>query len=340
MGRCSGRRPQLPDESPACSATAMSTPPLSSSASASSSASSTSSSSPTIDFSQLTSEESLDILLQTISQTANAPPSDTASEQSPSTPPDWDQLAAWARSESNNKLPDFSDFNFSLPMDLDFDASMAIDPSTLHFGSMFDQGLVAASDNVFATQSAAQSQGLLYPTAGDMDWLNQQHVQPETGRRLSITSSSSSSGASLSPVMESASIAGTSSAGSSPPSESYLSDPAQELAHKVRQMAGVTLAVPVSAQVQQMAAAGESIVRALRAGQSLCLDLRLVWLPSNAAIISSPTSGIAWHGVISAYILAIWMWTHLAAYVAAGVAVVPLSYLGQACLAGNPWVSC
>ena len=267
--------------SPTCSATAMSTPPLSSSTSASSSASSTSSSSPTIDFSQLTSEESLDILLQTISQNANAPPSDTASEQSPSTPPDWDQLAAWARSESNNKLPDFSDFNFSLPMDLDFDASMAIDPTTLHFGSMFDQGLAMAHENVFAAQPAAQAQELLYPTAGDISWLNQQHVQPDTGRRLSVTSSSSSSGASLSPILDNASVASSSSAGSSPPGESYLSDPASELAHKVRQMAGVTLAVPVSAQVQQMAAAGElSYDFLLSHFGCLCFVFRLVRFPS------------------------------------------------------------
>ena len=275
--------------SPTYSTTAMSTPPLTSSTSASSSASSTSSSSPTIDFSQLTSEESLDILLQTISQNAGMPPSDTASELSPSTPPDWDQLAAWARSDSNNKLPDFSDFNFSLPMDLDFDASMAIDPNTLHFGSMFDQGLAAmAPENAFAAQTAPQPQELLYPT-GDISWLNQQHhVQPDTGRRLSVTSSSSSSGASLSPIMETASVASSSSAGSSPPSESYLSDPASELAHKVRQMAGVTLAVPVSAQVQQMAAAGENYRTRLFLSPlgSPCLDLRRVRFPSVLQLFS------------------------------------------------------
>ncbi|KAH9932222.1 uncharacterized protein B0H18DRAFT_1083322 [Fomitopsis serialis] len=235
----------------------MSTPPLCSSTSASSgassSASSTSSSSPTIDFSQLSSEESLDILLQTISQNTN---SDTASDESSAhTPPDWEQLAAWARAENNTKMPDFSDFNFSLPMDLDFDPNMAIDPSALHFGSMFDQGLAMAPENLYSGQASDQNQGLLYPTTEDMDWLQQQHIQPETGRRLSITSSSSS-GASLSPVMDNASVSSSASASSSPPSESYLSDPAQELAHKVRQMAGVTLAVPVSAQVQQMAAAG------------------------------------------------------------------------------------
>ncbi|TFY61583.1 hypothetical protein EVJ58_g4423, partial [Rhodofomes roseus] len=231
----------------------MSTPPLSGSASASSSASSTGSSSPTIDFSQLSSEESLDLLLQTISQNAN---SGTVSDESPAdTPPDWEQLAAWARNESNNKIPDFSDFNFSLPMDLDFDPNMAIDPSALHFGSIFEQSLAMPSEAVHAAQATSQTQSLVYPSPEDMNWLNQQHMQPETGRRLSITSSSSSSGASLSPVMENSSVSSSASASSSPPSESYFSDPAQELAHKVRQMAGVTLAVPVSAQVQQMVAA-------------------------------------------------------------------------------------
>ena len=165
---------------------------------------------------------------------------------------------------------------------------MAIDPNALHFGSMFDQTIALASENAFTAQPVAQSQELLYPSVGDMSWLNQQHTQPVTGRRLSITSSSSSSGASLSPVMDNASVSSSTSAGGSPPSDSYLSDPAQELAHKVRQMAGVTLAVPVSAQVQQMAAAGESVVRALDSPSS-CPGFSACSVPIISPINAPPT---------------------------------------------------
>ncbi|KZT08037.1 uncharacterized protein LAESUDRAFT_724515 [Laetiporus sulphureus 93-53] len=220
------------------------------SSAASSSTSSMSAPSPTADHSQLTPEESLNLLLQTISQhnlSQNANPNPDKAQ--PTEPIDWEQLSAWSRNEA--KMPDFSDFNFELPMDLDFDSNMAVDPSALHFNSIFDNAAMSLpTDSSFFLPATNPPPELLYPATDDFSWMTQSHVQPQTGRRLSVTSSSSSSGASLSPVSDNASVS------SSPPSDSYLSDPAQELAQKVRQMAGVMLAVPVSAQVQQMAAAG------------------------------------------------------------------------------------
>lgn len=143
-----------------------------------------------------------------------------------------------------------SDFNFSLPMDLDFDPNMAVDPSALHFTTIFDQSAFTLPPNEasFLMSNEMVPNNMLFPSGEDFGL---SHVESGTGRRLSITSSSSSSGASLSPIMEpSQGISG------SPPSDVNLSDPASELAQRVRQMAGVTLAVPVSAQVQQLAAAG------------------------------------------------------------------------------------
>ncbi|PCH44728.1 hypothetical protein WOLCODRAFT_139190 [Wolfiporia cocos MD-104 SS10] len=233
--------PQIaPRESPVLSfCPTMSTPPLSSDSS------SASSPSPSVDNSQFPSDETLDLLLQTISQNV-----DSASDSSQvNTPPEWERLSSWVRPDG--KMPDFGDFNFSLPMDLDFNPNMSVDPSTLHFNSLFDSAnLALPNDNAFLMPPGNIPNDFPLSGADDMSWLTQSHVEPTTGRRLSITSSSSSSGASLSPVMDAASVSST------PSSDSWLNDPAQELAHKVRQMAGVTLAVPVSAQVQQMAAAG------------------------------------------------------------------------------------
>ena len=186
--------------------------------------------------------DALALLLQTITQ--NAPESD------------WTQVSAWTNPHDAKPPPDMNDFNFDFGMDLDFDPSMAVDPSALHFNtSMFtqpDNHHQYTDDNMAASIFA-----LTQP------WPQQSHP---TGRRLSITSSSSSSGASLSPILEphpaltsSASPTATGSSASSDCGDYPLtlqeSDPAHELANRVRQSAGVTLAVPVSSQVQQLAAA-------------------------------------------------------------------------------------
>ncbi|KAH9849565.1 hypothetical protein C2E23DRAFT_736813 [Lenzites betulinus] len=231
----------------------MSTPPP-----LSSSSSSTDSPSPPTPLTELKADPSdtLEFLLQTMAQahTQNQgqpqPASDSSFDSNPE--PDWTQLSAWAQHQEH-KFDLGSDFNFSLPMDLDFDQNMAVDPSALHFNTIFDPSAFAmppAEGSFLMSNEMAHSNQMLFPNGEEPSW-NASHVDPHTGRRLSVTSSSSSSGASLSPVMEP-----TTAVSSSPPSEVNLGDPASELAQRVRQMAGVTLAVPVSAQVQQLAAAG------------------------------------------------------------------------------------
>ncbi|PIL27736.1 transcription factor [Ganoderma sinense ZZ0214-1] len=228
----------------------MSTPPPSDS----SSSSSTNSPSPTTPHAELNSDpsEALEFLLQTMVAQAQAQASngDSSSSFDPSTQPDWSQLASWASAAQEQKFDMTSDFSFSLPMDLDFDPNMAVDPSALHFTTIFDQSAFTLPPNEasFLMSNEMVPNNMLFPSGEDFGL---SHVEAGTGRRLSITSSSSSSGASLSPIMEpSQGISG------SPPSDVNLNDPASELAQRVRQMAGVTLAVPVSAQVQQLAAAG------------------------------------------------------------------------------------
>ncbi|KAI0824819.1 hypothetical protein BC628DRAFT_1410620 [Trametes gibbosa] len=232
----------------------MSTPPP-----LSSSSSSTESPSPPTPLTELKADPSdtLEFLLQTMAQahTQSQGQSQHASDSSfDSNPePDWTQLSAWAQHQEH-KFDLSSDFNFSLPMDLDFDQNMAVDPSALHFTTIFDPSAFAIppaeGSFLMANEMAHNNSQMLFPNGEDASW-HASHVEPHTGRRLSVTSSSSSSGASLSPVMEP-----TTSVSSSPPAEVVLGDPASELAQRVRQMAGVTLAVPVSAQVQQLAAAG------------------------------------------------------------------------------------
>lgn len=145
-------------------------------------------------------------------------------------------------------------------MDLDFDPTMAVDPSALHFNtSMFTQS--SLSDGPYHLPSTAQGDDLMSASVFSHTqpmWSQEAHAGTRPGRRLSITSSSSSSGASLSPILEPQSTAGNSPSSANSDCGDYsLNEPdaASELAQRVRQTAGVTLAVPVSAQVQQLAAA-------------------------------------------------------------------------------------
>ncbi len=225
----------------------MSTPPPSES----SSSSSTNSPSPTTPSVELKSDpsETLAFLLQAMVAQAQAQSQAQSSESSSFDPqPDWAQLSAWANAQQENKYDLSSDFNFSLPMDLDFDPNMAVDPSALQFTTIFDQSAFALPPN---EPSFLMSNEMVSNMFTSEDFTLPSHIEHGTGRRLSVTSSSSSSGASLSPIMEPTQVVS-----GSPPSDVNLNDPASELAQRVRQMAGVTLAIPVSAQVQQLAAAG------------------------------------------------------------------------------------
>jgi hypothetical protein len=160
----------------------------------------------------------------------------------PDSPPDWSQFSSlW--DNDNVKLDSAAfDFGLNLPlgMDLDFDpSSLAIDPSALHFDpKMFTTDL-----------TPFQPQQLLgFP----------QTLPP---RRMSITSSSSSSGASFSDLTPVASIPSIPSTAATSPHLSpgvhvhlpvSVNDPVDELAQSVRQTSGVTLAVPVQGQAEQL----------------------------------------------------------------------------------------
>jgi hypothetical protein len=144
------------------------------------------------------------------------------------------------------KYPDIP-INFNV-LDMDFNSSMSVDPTALHYDpqspyinsasahASFD--LPTSSVEPPFTSGLSQelfSAGLpltLTPAPGTLP-----------ARRLSITSSSSSSvsGASLSPVIDGRH--GTPSA-ESISSNSQSSDAADELAERVRKSAGVMLAVP------------------------------------------------------------------------------------------------
>ncbi|KAI0064902.1 hypothetical protein BV25DRAFT_1914055 [Artomyces pyxidatus] len=208
-----------------------------------------------------------------------------SSSSSHESPPDWSQFSnLWDSEEpvtsgsgpalhANPAKPDISslDFGLSLPLDLNLEMefnpaiSMSIDPSALHFDPRIfsAQAYPALQGSVIPSQPQPQaqfSQLSHFTNAGG----DSQMLTLGTGRRMSITSSSSSSGASFSPVLGHA-TASSSSVSDSPadspaPSSDHQGsvdssisrlDPADELADRVRQAAGVTLAVPVQGQAQQ-----------------------------------------------------------------------------------------
>jgi Helix-loop-helix DNA-binding domain len=179
--------------------------------------------------SQLTPSDPLSYLLRMDSST------DSSQGHSPAEQ-DWSPFASWLENVSipQDKTSDMGippTFDFSIPMNLDFDSSMAIDPSSLHFNtSIFTQHQPEATPTFdplgpFNPDSFTQV-------------LNQRTMP--THRRLSITSSSSSSGASFSPVVKSHSTPGSSVAGDTSSNE----DAGAELAQRVLQAAGAAFFVP------------------------------------------------------------------------------------------------
>jgi helix-loop-helix DNA-binding protein len=166
-------------------------------------------------------------------------------------PPDWSQFSSLWDGEfqpqlTNSKFEPAS-FNFALDipldMDLDFNPSLAVDPTALHF-----------NPNMFATPdlpSFPPQQQVAFP-------------QNLTPRRMSITSSSSS-GASFSPVLDptasssmpsvpsTTAVSPNLSSAAHVPANGTVNDPVADLAQSVRQAAGVTLAVPVQGQAEQLA---------------------------------------------------------------------------------------
>lgn len=160
-----------------------------------------------------------------------------ADSSSHGSPTDWSQLSAssfWPIETSRTcegYYPDVqlgaADMDFLQQMDMDFNPSMAIDPTALDFNygsEYYDPSKVLATD-IGSFPFTFSS----HPSPASMSSNSNDEFPKE--RRLSVTSSSgaSSSGASLSPVME----------------RNHDADAAaDELAARVRQTAGVLLAVP------------------------------------------------------------------------------------------------
>lgn len=235
----------------------------------------------------------LSLLLHSDSSMDESTSSSSSSENGASAPGphDWSQLSSlWDGADPSKAYPDLMDFSElnSLPMDMDFNPALGMEPGALHynpmhFGGSFDDptGFHGVSPELIPPQFAFTFQQALlnagvtngFPSSASTSSLS----SPESNnkeRRLSVTSSSSSSGASLSPVLES--LSSPSSSYGSAPSPSPVKaeaapvavkalDPAAELAERVRQSAGVMLAVPMSADLSSqalahsMAAAGRSL---------------------------------------------------------------------------------
>jgi len=116
------------------------------------------------------------------------------------------------------------EFNFAMPMDLGLESTF-IDPSALHFNT----SVVTQPDPSVHAFNPTQTE-FIPPLLTQL--LDQSG--PHSGRRLSVTSSSSSSGASLSPILE------------RPTPEITAAIPTnahEELAQRVLQAIGATLAV-------------------------------------------------------------------------------------------------
>lgn len=168
------------------------------------------------------------------------------------TPSDWSQLssALWPNPGSmqqgnpgeNAKYPGIStDF---LQMDMGFNPPMAIDPSALHYDSHgYNSGfdMSGYQNQHLATEFLSAPFPFTFNSqpVSESSMSNNEFSAQVNGRRLSVTSSSeSSSGASLSPVLEHS------------PAVAVSTDPADDLAHHVRQVAGVMLAVSAGPQLQ------------------------------------------------------------------------------------------
>jgi hypothetical protein len=224
----------------------------------------------------LDNPETLQLLLQTITQNMTD---------------DWTQMSTWA---DDKQIDLAADFNFNFPMDLDFDPTMAVDPSALHFNtSMFTQPSSTASRHG-TSQSDEVSMTSMFSWPEDNSSADQ-----GIGRRLSITSSSSS-GASLSPIIAPQPYVSSSASSASSDIGDYSfneSDPAVELAHRVRQSSGVTLAVPVSPQVQKLAAANNqakvAIPRIVKPSHPPTAKRALAMAVPTSPPGSSPTSSPA-----------------------------------------------
>ena len=207
---------------------------------------------------------------------SDIPTMSDSGSSNPDSPPDWSQFSSlWDNDQPQNVKLDPGNFDFGLDyplsMDLDFDpSSLAIDPSALHF-----------DPKMFA------------PTTADLTPFQPQQLLgfPQTlpPRRMSITSSSSSSGASFSDLTPVTSIPSIPSTAATSPHLSpgvhvhlpvSVNDPVDELAQSVRQTSGVTLAVPVQGQAEQLTFNSMFITAlVLHLPDILCLDAPKLPIP-------------------------------------------------------------
>ena len=162
-------------------------------------------------------------------------------------PPDWSQLGALWPEESVNNPPgnskqfnEYIDFTLAssmLNVDMDMDMSLqGIEPSALHLG-VSDRLDYPSFDDAFQFSSSASPADILaaqFPftfNGGDVLMDSSGLETPNTKpRRLSVTSSSSSSGPSYSPSLDSASSPGYLSSSGSYTNDSMHSSSAVSLA--------------------------------------------------------------------------------------------------------------
>ncbi|GLB39084.1 putative helix loop helix domain containing protein [Lyophyllum shimeji] len=200
----------------------------------------------------------LNLLLHNTSQSHS---SANSSLEEPSreggSPPDWSQLSSlWPDNDFGGQTkpyPDMMDFSElgSLSLDIDLSNAIAVEPSALHFNPIKYNTVNThypyspPTDDLLSGHYPFTFQANS-PSASDTS------SQP-SGRRLSITSSVSSSGASLSPAPESVPSPVTAKRTDFPSNATaeHLTAAAAELAERVRQSAGVMLALPMNAQLQQ-----------------------------------------------------------------------------------------
>ena len=184
-------------------------------------------------------------------------------------PPDWSQFSSlWQENDLVQTKPysDIMDFTdpSSLPIDMNFNPSMSVEPSALHFDPVKFNTNPNYSDDTSPYSNLLAPQfpfTFLLPYNPSLSSDSSSQMATHGRRRLSITSSSSSSGVSLSSVSdltpEVPTPTYTIDAGNHAPT--YVDDPAAELAERVRQSAGVMLALPMAANLkahQQAASPG------------------------------------------------------------------------------------
>lgn len=186
------------------------------------------------------------------------PPSsmqDSADDQ-PS-PSDWSQISSlWPENEigQTKSYSDFMDFidPSSLSMDMNFNPSMSIEPSALHFDPIninttyhYDP----YSNDLLAPQFPFMFQSPYSPSLSSSESSPQLSAQGR--RKLSITSSSSSSGVSDSAAVSEAAHS-TDCPHITPENQTlpHTDVPMAELAERVRQSAGVMIALPIASHLQ------------------------------------------------------------------------------------------